>query len=78
MLGRNFCSASTENYLESFKSHIEVIEAHNEAVGYHPSLAAVAIKENHNVNSNATNEEQKIKENTKARKRYIMCLLLVG
>ena len=35
---------SNADYLESFKAHIKVSEAHNGAVGYHTLLAAVALQ----------------------------------
>ena len=53
--------------LEAFKAHLKISKAHNEAVGYHPTLAAIMIQEKHNITSDTTNEEHNNAANIKAR-----------
>ena len=51
---------SNADYMEAFKAHIKLTEAHNISVGYHPGLAAVALQEKYNISSDTANEDQKI------------------
>ena len=53
--------------MEAFKAHLKIITAHNVAVGYHPTLAAIMIQEKHNITSDTTNEEHNNAANIKAR-----------
>ena len=61
---------SNADYLESFKAHIKVSEAHNGAVGYHTLLAAVALQEKCIITSNTANEDHKFEAKINTRDIY--------
>ena len=65
------------DYLEVFKAHLKVSEAHNGAVGYHNGIAESALLEKHNIIIDAANEEQKIESNIKSKGKYMTGLLLI-
>ena len=67
---------SNADYLEAFKLHPKVSEAHNVAVVYHPGLVAVSLQEKHNITSNTTNDEQNIEAKIKARERRLVCMFI--
>ena len=69
---------SNSDYLEGFKYHLKLSKAYNGAVGYHRGLDTAVLLENHNITSDFTSEEQKIKANIKAREKYPTCTFLIG
>ena len=53
--------------MEAFKAHLKISRAHNVAVGYHPTLSAIALQEKYNITRDTTNEEHDIVAKIKAR-----------
>ena len=67
---------SNADYLEAFKSHINVSESHNGAVRYNPVLAVIALQEKHSISSNNTNKDHNIEANSKSIEKYLTCMFL--
>ena len=58
---------SNADYLEAFKAHLKVTEAHNGVVVHHPGLSVIVLQEKHNITSNISSEDQNIEANIRDR-----------